>query len=397
MGSCASPSLYDNRDHQDFDHRSEEKPRQKRRGASSTSSSTTDPEGPEPARGRQRERTLAARKKRRLKKYLDRAFDANARGTALLADQAVTAQVQRCYEKEVDELLRFVSQQNLAFKEDQDIDAGIVKFMNRCFWLGEQAHKGEKLLAAFMRKKPDFGRLGSRKLPRSWRALKGWRRLTPARSRSGGRGRLHHGRVELARSPFGGAACAAEWTLLLSPEHLEQPGKTGEYDLSAALDSSYLRPWSHTVFGLLKKQPDNAPLWDFNYGDYVAEFRKACQTLRLDLSPYQMRHSGPSIDRANNWRSALEIQKRGGWKSAKSVMRYEKSARLGAAFLSSCPFVSGSTASGAKIISGMLSSSERLLWRRLEEAPLQLLFGPLFGQGRGKSWPPKAGFEMLRV
>ena len=112
---------------------------------------------------------------------------------------------------------------------------------------------------------------------------------------------------------------AAEWTLLLSPEHLERPGKTGEYDLSVALDSSCLKPWWKTVFELLRKQRASTPLWDFNYGDFVTEFHKACKALSLDLSPYQMRHSGPSIDRANNWRTALEVQKRGGWKSARSI------------------------------------------------------------------------------
>ena len=32
--------------------------------------------------------------------------------------------------------------------------------LNKCFWSGEQAHKGEKLLAAFMHQRPRFGRLG---------------------------------------------------------------------------------------------------------------------------------------------------------------------------------------------------------------------------------------------
>ena len=359
----------------------EDKPRQKRWGASSTSSSTTHPEGPEPARGRQRERTLAARKKRRLKKYLGRAFDADARGTTFLEDQAVTAQVQRCYGKEVNELLRSVAQQNLAFKEDRDIDAGIVKFMNRCFWLGEQAHKGEKLLAAFMHKRPDFGRLGSCKLPRSWQALKGWRMLTPARSRrpwplavwaavavavpQAARAdcRLHHGRLEFVHPPCGAfakhhlffgapsAACNSRADAFAVPGKPGATcGKTGE-----------LRPWSHTVVALPKKQPDNTPLWDFNYGDYVAEFRKACQT------PYQMRHSGPSMDRATGgqlWRYKREEAGRA--RKASCATRSQQDS--GQPF-SSCPFDSGSTASGAKSISGMLSSAERLLWHRLEEAP----------------------------
>ena len=236
--------------------------------------------------------------------------------------------------------------------------------MNACFWQGHQAHRGEKLLASFMHSNPSFGRLGSRKLPRSWRALKGWRRLCPSHSRrpwplavwcviACELRRMGHTRMAVytmvALSTYARPSellrcttyslvppvrsATAEWTLLLSPEHLEHPGKTGEYDLSVSLDSSYLKPWCLSVFNLLKKQEPTAPLWDFSYGEYVKAFSLAAQRLGVQLSPYQMRHSGPSVDRANGWRTPLEIQKRGGWKSAKSMMRYEKSGKLGAAFL----------------------------------------------------------------
>ena len=49
----------------------------------------------------------------------------------------------------------------------------------------------------------------------------------------------------------------------------------------------------------------------------------------LNIGPYAWRHSGPSIDRAQNRRSLQEVQKRGRWKQMKSVNRYEKAGRLG--------------------------------------------------------------------
>ena len=49
---------------------------------------------------------------------------------------------------------------------------------------GEHASKGERLLAAWMHYKPDLNKYGGRRLPRVLKALKGWRKLTPARSRS---------------------------------------------------------------------------------------------------------------------------------------------------------------------------------------------------------------------
>ena len=120
-----------------------------------------------------------------------------------------------------------------------------------------------------------------------------------------------------------------EWSLLLSPEQEGHPSKTGEYDTSLTLDS----PWGPVVFQASKKQHASTPLWDFNYGEFVKEFKLVAEALHLELSPYQMRHSGPSIDRARNLRSQLEVQRRGTWKSPKSVLRYEKSARLAAGFL----------------------------------------------------------------
>ena len=47
------------------------------------------------------------------------------------------------------------------------------------------------------------------------------------------------------------------------------------------------------------------------------------------MLPYAWHHSGPSIDRAQNRRTLAEVQKRGRWKHAKSVARYEKAGRLG--------------------------------------------------------------------
>ena len=74
-------------------------------------------------------------------------------------------------------------------------------------------------------------------------------------------------------------------------------------------------------------------LWDFGYVEYLRVFKLACEAWKLEgVVPYQMRHSGPSIDRAQNLRSLVDCQKRGRWASWKSVTRYEKSARLSASW-----------------------------------------------------------------
>ena len=69
-------------------------------------------------------------------------------------------------------------------------------------------------------------------------------------------------------------------------------------------------------------------MWDFEYGEYLSTFKAAANRLQINLSPYQTRHSGPSIDRAKKLRTLHEVQKRGNWRSNKSVLRYEKAGRL---------------------------------------------------------------------
>ena len=131
---------------------------------------------------------------------------------------------------------------------------------------------------------------------------------------------------------------ASSWTLLMSPEEKPDRTKTGEFDTSIALDTPYMIPWSHTLFGYLKQAHPSNPLWDFDYNQYCRDFQIAVTALGLDLTPYLTRHSGPSIDRSRGYRSQLEVQKRGQWKSQTSVMRYEKAARLAATAL---PIVRG--------------------------------------------------------
>ncbi|CAE7336322.1 unnamed protein product, partial [Symbiodinium sp. CCMP2456] len=69
------------------------------------------------------------------------------------------------------------------------------------------------------------------------------------------------------------------WSLVLNPEESGNPSKVGEYDDSGLVQGA-----------------GNRPLWDFEYSDFLSCFN--------------------------------QVQKRGRWKSHKSVARYEKSGRL---------------------------------------------------------------------
>jgi len=101
----------------------------------------------------------------------------------LLEQRAISQKVALYYEKELEHFRRESGCEDLVNIRDEVLDSHLVTFFNRQFLAGEQADQGEKLMASIMHAHPAFGRYGSRKLARSWRALKGWRKLTPARSR----------------------------------------------------------------------------------------------------------------------------------------------------------------------------------------------------------------------
>ena len=109
--------------------------------------------------------------------------------------------------------------------------------------------------------------------------------------------------------------------------HTER-SKDGEAGNSIILDSKWAR-WMSQVCDVMHVKNDDRSIWNFAYPAFVKEFQISSKRVDVQVVPYQCRHSGASHDRAVEARPLLEIQKRGQWKSARSVVRYEKSARLG--------------------------------------------------------------------
>ena len=309
---------------------------------------------------RHRQRTLARRRGQRLRHHLSEIMDGEASDMSFLERQSITKRVRNYYEKELDLFMAYVKEQGLDVATDTVMDNGLVQYFNKMYVMGEQGHRGEKLLAAVLDRWPRFGRLGDRKIPRAWRALRGWKRLTPGRSRepkmlgvwcamavefikadllqmavftllclsaylrpsegfSIRRGDLH--------APMTGAN--SHWTLVLHPEARGEPGKTGEFDDSVVFDSSWTRPWLPQMLEILTRGQKSQGLWSFDYPTYLAAFKRCRVKINEpELIPYQLRHSGPSIDRSRGWRDIMEVQKRGRWRTFKSVARYEKHGRL---------------------------------------------------------------------
>jgi len=121
------------------------------------------------------------------------------------------------------------------------------------------------------------------------------------------------------------------WALLIFPSKRSQRSKSGEADNSILLDSTWDQ-WMSQVMEAVYEKHDASSVWSFTYPSLVKEVQKSSLRLGVPVVPYQCRHSGASDDRATQARSLQEIQKRGQWKSAKSVVRYEKKTRLGQSY-----------------------------------------------------------------
>ena len=66
---------------------------------------------------------------------------------------------------------------------DTEVDQVVTDYFNYLFTAGHPAHRGDKIIASLMHFRSHYSRMGSGKLRRCWRALKGWRQLSPGQSR----------------------------------------------------------------------------------------------------------------------------------------------------------------------------------------------------------------------
>lgn len=271
-----------------------------------------------------------------------------------LESRAIGAATSTQYMKELKEFLKYAGPRGMDLKEPTSVDETIVEYLNKMFAEGHQCYRGDRLIAAFLHHHPQYGKNGSLKLPRCWRAIKGFRKLTPGKTRKAmplavwaavavEMRRRAHPRMavflvlaistyarpsELLRArvfslvrPAPGVTTA--WSMLLSPA----PTKTGEYDTSVMLDSPWMVEWIGTLLEVLKRGHPEDPLWDFDYAAYNKVFRDIVHSFQLDLTPYQSRHSGPSIDRSRNYRSQqAEERPMAGHKEC-DALREERSSR----------------------------------------------------------------------
>ena len=99
-------------------------------------------------------------------------------------------------------------------------------------------------------------------------------------------------------------------------------------DVSILWDNKPLL-WVSQLFARLRAGAADEPLWPFAYPEVLETVRKAGAELEMPwMAPYTLRHAGVSWDILQRCRTLSEAQKRGQWRSAPTMDRYEQHARL---------------------------------------------------------------------
>jgi len=225
---------------------------------------------------------------------------------------------------------------------------------------------GSRLIAALSCVRPELGRPRDLQIPRAKQALRWWKRLAPGFSRlplpwevvcglamlmfSEGQwaeavavvasvvfylrpGELARLLVRSLVPPLASAGPShVRWTLVMHEQESEfsKPSKTGVFDESLILDLAKHQFLAPVLAKLVAGRPALAPLFDFpqsHLSRVLAAFGS-----RLGMKPvpllYQLRHSGPSIDFADQSRNLTGIKRRGRWRSDSRLSRYEKGAQV---------------------------------------------------------------------
>ena len=185
------------------------------------------------------------------------------------------------YKKQVEKFLSFADEEKLALVADDEVDAVIVLYLNMSYSEGRPVSDGEVLLAGLLFFQTQYGKLRGQKLARSWRALKGWRKRAPTRSRRPLPRMIWSGvcwemvrnkkplmaihilmmivtycrpgellqsvREDLIRPMHG---VASDWSLFLHPVQRGVPSKTKSYDDTIDLKNQ-IYPWITKVAAVL--------------------------------------------------------------------------------------------------------------------------------------------------
>jgi len=280
-------------------------------------------------------------------------------GLTDLEAASVMPQTWQNYAKTVIQFRTYAALHQLELSSPDAVDLSLARYLDVLFSVNRDVNEAQKLYAAWCALYPAYGRLGTHRLPRVLRTLKGWNRRAPPKTRVPLPFVFMMGiafEMATSGSPVAAVALMLAFTAYLRPSegfklkgvdlvrprpplstcyalnlHAEEhssASKVGARNEALLLDDpdlSFLGPCLDSI-----RRQDLEPLLPIRYRDFVTAFRLAQGRLNLPVwfIPYQARHGGPSHDMRLRRRSLLEIKMRGRWASDSSLRRYEAHARV---------------------------------------------------------------------
>ena len=278
---------------------------------------------------------------------------------SFLEHNAVKKETAQSYSARLEEFKIWLHSNGIRPLSVSHLDVVIVEYFEDLFFQGFNHDEGEKLLASIGHFSPQLGRR-TRVLSRSLRALRGWTRLMPGRSRAPAPypllmllviAALHLKMGDLAAAMIiqfhaylrpGELLKLRPWqiskavvngvssyALILSDEKLTGLTKTGEKNDSVVLDWAY--DWMGPILDRLRRRPPDSIVWTFTsveYGKMISTCAELAGMLHLGVHPYGLRHGGASWDAFKHRRSLEAIKSRGRWQADSSVRRYQKDGRV---------------------------------------------------------------------
>ena len=279
-------------------------------------------------------------------------------GRSFLEQRAVTPRTKQYYHPLLTKFWAF-SKELGEVTSDELLDLHLTDFADHSYFEGQPASMGQKLRAAIADWHPRFSKHGRASLPRFGRALQGWSRLAPGRSRAPLpwlhlvlvcmvllTGRLREEALFmltvfacyfrpgealkiLCKDVLAPTPTCPQVAIQLHPEERGLPSKTGVFDDGVAVDPQYAPQLGKLLLQHAAGRDPDMPLFNLKYTHLRATLQDAFEILNLsDPSLYRLRHGGASFDRAMRFRSLPEVKKRGRWVSDASLRRYEKAVRV---------------------------------------------------------------------
>ena len=121
----------------------------------------------------------------RLQRYWRPGAGGSAVDSSVLEENAVQQRTSKRYCQHLQDFLNRCEKAGRKLDTAQEIDMSLVWYLTDLFLRGFDLSKGVYTVIGFESMYPRYGKHGDLGLPRAHRALKGWRRLAPPRSRVG--------------------------------------------------------------------------------------------------------------------------------------------------------------------------------------------------------------------